>query len=428
MELLEPLLQFEFDAGDRLQQRRPRRHIVRIGIDFDEFQLVGLLPGERIEFVDRIPLRRRTATPARRGPRNAPEKSRWRRRAPGTSRDRNRRQSALVLQRHQIGDELALVQPLAALDGKSHRRIGLDRADAVDAGHRGDDDDVVALQQRPRRRVAHAVDLFVDRGILLDIGVGARDIGFGLVVVVIADEIFDGVVGKEIPELAIELRRQRLVGRQDQRRALRRLDHLGHGEGLAGAGDAEQHLGAVVPAHAFDQILDRRRLIALGIEIGFDHQRAAAFGFVRPRRAVRRPQLPLAEFVAALAQQAVERLLAGGAAERSSYRPAPASPSAAGASGLAGRRRLKLWSRPRRAPRCRARGPDRDRVRPAAPASCRHSPAAAPRRNRAPPTPAPDAHWRNRRGGPRSYPAAASDRRLAAPLPLWGGVGVGVER
>ena len=72
------------------------------------------------------------------------------------------------------------------LEREGHRRIGLDRADAVDARHRGDDDDVVALEQRARRRVAHAVDLLVDRGFLLDIGVGARDVGFRLVVVVIA--------------------------------------------------------------------------------------------------------------------------------------------------------------------------------------------------------------------------------------------------
>ena len=62
--------------------------------------------------------------------------------------------------------------------------------------------------------------------ILLDIGVGARDIGFRLVVIVIADEILDRVLREELLELAVELRRQRLVGRQDQGRALGRLDHL----------------------------------------------------------------------------------------------------------------------------------------------------------------------------------------------------------
>jgi len=95
---------------------------------------------------------------------------------------------------------------------KRHRGIGLDRTDTVDARHGGDDDDVVALQQRPRRRMPHAVDLLVDRGVLLDIGVGARHVSFRLVVVVIADEIFYGVVrGRSLLKLAIELGGQRLV-------------------------------------------------------------------------------------------------------------------------------------------------------------------------------------------------------------------------
>ena len=76
VELVEPPLQLVLDAGDRLDQRRARRHVVRVGVDLDEFQLVGLLPGERIEFVDRSRPRRRTGTRARRGPRSAPGKSR----------------------------------------------------------------------------------------------------------------------------------------------------------------------------------------------------------------------------------------------------------------------------------------------------------------------------------------------------------------
>ena len=56
---------------------------------------------------------------------------------------------------------------------------------------------------------------------LLDVGVRARHVGFGLVVVVIGDEVFDGVVREEALELAVELRCQRLVRREDERRALR---------------------------------------------------------------------------------------------------------------------------------------------------------------------------------------------------------------
>ena len=140
----------------------------------------------------------------------------------------------------------------ALADRHRRARIGLHRADAVDARHRGHDDHVVALQDRPRRRMAHAVDLLVHRGILFDIGVGARDIGFRLVVVVIGNEILHRVLGEEVLHLGVELGGQRFVGRQDQRRALHDLDHLGHGEGLARAGDAEQHLVALAERSVID--------------------------------------------------------------------------------------------------------------------------------------------------------------------------------
>ena len=98
---------------------------------------------------------------------------------------------------------------------------------------RGDDDDVAPLEDRPGRRVAHPVDLLVQRQFLLDIGVGARDVGFRLVVVVIGDEILDRVLREEALHLAIELRRQRLVRRQDDRRAAGARDDMRHRKGLA---------------------------------------------------------------------------------------------------------------------------------------------------------------------------------------------------
>ncbi len=137
-------------------------------------------------------------------------------------------------------------------------------------------------QDRARRRMAHAVDLLVHRGVLLDIGVGARDIGFGLVVVVIRDEILDRVLGEEALHLGIELRGQCLVGGEDEGRALHCLDHLGHGEGLARAGDAEQDLVALSGADVLDQFLDRGRLVAGGFVFADEDEALAAFGFLRP--------------------------------------------------------------------------------------------------------------------------------------------------
>jgi hypothetical protein len=78
--------------------------------------------------------------------------------------------------------------------------------------------------------------------VLFDIGVRVGDVRLRLVVVVVGDEIFHGVVGEKLLELAAQLGGQRLVVGQHQRGALHLLDDLGHGIGLAGAGDAQQHL------------------------------------------------------------------------------------------------------------------------------------------------------------------------------------------
>ena len=55
----------------------------------------------------------------------------------------------------------------------------------------------------------------------------------GLVVVVVRNEVLDRVVREELAELAVELRRERLVVRHHQRRALHALDDVRDGESLA---------------------------------------------------------------------------------------------------------------------------------------------------------------------------------------------------
>jgi hypothetical protein len=105
---------------------------------------------------------------------------------------------ALVLDLHQLGDDVLAIGLLADLEVHELVVVGLGAAQAVDAAHAGDDDHVLALQQRPRRRVAHAVDLLVDAGVLLDVRVRGRHVGLGLEVVVITDEVLDGVVREEL--------------------------------------------------------------------------------------------------------------------------------------------------------------------------------------------------------------------------------------
>ena len=77
---------------------------------------------------------------------------------------------------------------------------------------------------------------------------------------------------EEALELVIKLRRQRLVVRQNQRRPVDLLDELGHGEGLAGAGDAQQHLVLLALAQPARELLDGRSLIALRLVIAVNLQ------------------------------------------------------------------------------------------------------------------------------------------------------------
>ena len=284
------LLQLDPDMLHGLGEGGARRHIVAVRIELDVFQRGGLLAGQRIEFRNRFKLVAEQGQPPgiilvmRREDLDhvAPH-------AEGASRKGS--VVALVLQRHEIAQKLVAVDPVADLQAHGHRRIGLDRADAVDAGDAGDDDHVVALQERAGGRVPHPVDLLVHRGFLLDISVGARDIGLGLVIVVIGDEILDRVVGEEALEFAVKLGRERLVGRQHQGRALHRLDHLGHGEGLARARDAQEHLVALGFIDAVHQRADGFGLVAGGHIVRDQLELDPALGLLRPRRAVRHEDL-----------------------------------------------------------------------------------------------------------------------------------------
>ncbi len=70
----------------------------------------------------------------------------------------------------------------------------LRRAEPVDAGDGGHDDHVAAREERRRRREPQPRDVVVLRRVLLDVEVGLRDVGLGLVVVVVRDEVLDRVL------------------------------------------------------------------------------------------------------------------------------------------------------------------------------------------------------------------------------------------
>ena len=142
----------------------------------------------------------------------------------------------------QFQQQFVPVDRLARPQRDHHFQIVLRRTEPINAGDAGDDDHIPPTDQRRRRREPQPIDLFVDRRVFLYVDVARRDVRLRLVVVVIADEVRYRVVWKELFELGIKLRGQRLVVRQHQRRAIQLGDDIRHREGLAGAGDSQQHL------------------------------------------------------------------------------------------------------------------------------------------------------------------------------------------
>jgi hypothetical protein len=173
---------------------------------------------------------------------------------------------ARVLHAGQAGQQVALRHRVLLAQHLAHVLVVAGIADAVDARDRGHDDRVLALEDALGRRQPHLLDVLVDRAVLLDVEVARRDVGLGLVVVVVRDEVLDRVLGEELAELRVELRGEGLVGRDHQRRAPGAGDDVGHRVGLARAGDAEQRLVRETVVQALDQLVDRLRLVACGRE------------------------------------------------------------------------------------------------------------------------------------------------------------------
>ena len=146
--------------------------------------------------------------------------------------------------------------------------VGLGGAQAVDAGHRGHDDHVLAVEQGAGGGVPHPVNGFVDGGVFLDIQVSLGDVGLRLIVIVVADKILHRVVREELLKLAVELGRQGLVGGQHQGGHVELGHGVGDGKGLAGPGDPQEHLVGIPGPNPRHQLPDGLGLVAGGCKRG----------------------------------------------------------------------------------------------------------------------------------------------------------------
>ena len=74
-------------------------------------------------------------------------------------------------------------------------------------------------------------------------------------------EVLHGILRKVARQFVVQLPRERLVVRHDQRGKVQPLDDVRHGEGLARPRHAKQHAPFLATLNLLDQLLDGFRLI-----------------------------------------------------------------------------------------------------------------------------------------------------------------------
>ena len=180
---------------------------------------------------------------------------------------------ACVLNVDEVTQQVLAVDVVADL--KFHHSIDVLRgcSQTVDRRHCRYDDNVASRQKAVGRRIAESLDLVVDRRVLLDVGVGLRDVRLWLVVVVVRHEVLDGVARQQLAELVRKLRGQRLVGSHDEGRSLEFLDEPGGGRRLAGAGSPQQHYVLLPRPQPLGKLCDRSGLIPARLELRLDLER-----------------------------------------------------------------------------------------------------------------------------------------------------------
>src|SRR5262249_2060929 len=112
---------------------------------------------------------------------------------------------ALVLDVHEPQEDVIAVDGFALGQAHHHALVITRRAPAIYTRDAGNNDDVFAADEGAGGGQAEPVDVFVDLGVFFDVDVALRDVGFRLVVVVVADEVMDGVTREKCPELLVEL-------------------------------------------------------------------------------------------------------------------------------------------------------------------------------------------------------------------------------
>jgi hypothetical protein len=177
------------------------------------------------------------------------------------------------LHRNELFEGFGKVESGVRFEGDDGFSVFAGRAEAVDAADGSDHNDVAALEERVGGGVAQSLNFLVRTGVFFDIQVRAGDVGFGLVVVVVRDEVLDRVIRKECAELLAKLGGEGLVVGKNQRGALGFCDDARHRIRFSRSGGAEKGLESVPGFEAIDEAGNRGGLVAARGEVRRQPQR-----------------------------------------------------------------------------------------------------------------------------------------------------------
>ena len=112
--------------------------------------------------------------------------------------------------------------------------------------------------------MAQLVYFVVYGGVLFYINILSGHIRFGLIIVVIGNEILNGVFRKKLAELAAKLCRKSFVGCQHQSGTVCVCNYICHGKGLARARHTHKGLKALTCLNTGAELVYCLRLISRG--------------------------------------------------------------------------------------------------------------------------------------------------------------------
>ena len=168
---------------------------------------------------------------------------------------------AVILHFHQGAQDFIPVLLHAGAQGKHHAIVFLGVTQTINTGNAGNNNDILSLHQRRRGGMAQLINFIIDRGILFDIGIRTWYIRFGLIIIIIADEILHRIFGEELLQLVIKLCRKGFIVCNDQGWLLDFLNDICHGKGFAGARNPQQSLEFQALLEALRNFFNRLRLI-----------------------------------------------------------------------------------------------------------------------------------------------------------------------